>query len=79
VDLSSEIRTLAACACHSRGRRTDSSICIAFADVEGAGDQAVEGYDMRLFCPILLVSRVVIFNWMGGLRNRGGKIELCGV
>ena len=37
---------------------------VAFLDVEGQGDQGVS-YDVVLAAPLLLVSKVVIFNWNG--------------
>jgi hypothetical protein len=37
---------------------------VGFVDVEGQGDKGVP-YDVHLISPILLVSKVVIYNWRG--------------
>lgn len=37
---------------------------VGFVDAEGQGDKDVS-YDANLICPILLASKVVIFNWKG--------------
>lgn len=41
---------------------------VGFVDAEGQGDKDVS-YDAELVCPILLVSKVVIFNWKGDLQK----------
>ena len=43
----------------------DDAYRVAFVDVEGQGDQSVER-DVALALPILLTSKVVLFNWKGG-------------
>lgn len=41
---------------------------VGFCDAEGQGDKDVE-YDAELVCPILLISKIVIFNWKGDLQK----------
>lgn len=41
---------------------------IGFVDAEGQGDKDVT-YDANLICPILLMSKCVIFNWKGDLQK----------
>jgi hypothetical protein len=43
-------------------------IRLGFVDAEGMGDQGVT-YDTRLFTPVLLHCKCVIFNWMGGVEK----------
>ncbi|CBJ32504.1 GBP4, guanylate-binding proteins [Ectocarpus siliculosus] len=45
-------------------RGPDEDIYVAFADVEGQGDECEE-HDVRLATPFLLLSKVIIFNWLG--------------
>eukprot|EP01035_Chromulina_nebulosa_P018697 gene18697-24454_t len=45
-----------------------SNIKVGFIDAEGQGDKDVS-YDANLVCPILLVSKCVIFNWKGDLQK----------
>ncbi|CAM9142812.1 unnamed protein product [Ectocarpus sp. 8 AP-2014] len=42
----------------------NEDIYVAFADVEGQGDESEE-HDVRLATPFLLLSKVIIFNWLG--------------
>ena len=44
------------------------AVRIGFVDAEGQGDKDVS-YDAELVCPILLVSKLVIFNWKGDLQK----------
>ena len=41
---------------------------VGFVDAEGQGDKNIT-YDATLVCPILLVSKCVIFNWKGELQK----------
>ena len=41
---------------------------VGFVDAEGQGDKDVT-YDANLICPILLMSKCVIFNWKGDLQK----------
>ena len=41
-------------------------------DPEGTGNENAQ-YDVTLFCPVLLVSTIVIFNWGGGLQVQSKK------
>lgn len=45
-----------------------SNILVGFVDVEGQGDKG-QAYDVQLLCPLLLVSRVAIFNWRGKVQK----------
>jgi molybdopterin converting factor small subunit len=45
-----------------------SNVKIGFIDAEGQGDRNVT-YDATLVCPILLISKCVIFNWKGDLQK----------
>ncbi|KAG5183520.1 hypothetical protein JKP88DRAFT_316589 [Tribonema minus] len=71
VDISSAALTVAAFANgHSTSRLSvDSSPpteggLVMVADVEGQGDKN-NGYDLKLAVPMLLLSNVVLFNWLG--------------
>ncbi|CAN0238010.1 unnamed protein product, partial [Ectocarpus sp. 4 AP-2014] len=46
---------------------------IAFVDMEGQGDKSTE-HDVRLATPFLLVSKVVLYNWMS-LPNKNTMLE----
>ena len=48
----------------------NEAIDVRFVDTEGTGDRNRE-YDMKLFCPMLLISSVIVFNWSGGLQISG--------
>jgi hypothetical protein len=57
----------------SEGERTtcdsdDSRMMLNFVDAEGMGDKDVQ-YDSMLLTPVLLLSKVVIFNHKGGLQK----------
>ena len=41
---------------------------VGFVDVEGQGDQS-EAYDALLVTPLLLLSKVILFNWKGGVEK----------
>jgi hypothetical protein len=41
---------------------------VGFVDAEGQGDKDVS-YDANLICPILLMSKCVLFNWKGDLQK----------
>jgi hypothetical protein len=43
-------------------------ISVGFIDVEGSGDKTGH-YDLVLATPILIASKVVFFNWMGGIQK----------
>ena len=42
--------------------------CAFFVDTEGQGDEDVDS-DATLLTPILLLSKVILFNWKGGLQK----------
>ncbi len=42
--------------------------CFFFVDSEGQGDEDVDS-DAKLLTPILLLSKVILFNWKGGLQK----------
>lgn len=46
----------------------DNQMKVGFVDAEGQGDKDVT-YDANLICPILLMSKCVIFNWKGDLQK----------
>jgi hypothetical protein len=48
------------------GGSSEGMPIIGFADVEGQGDRDIT-YDSKLICPVLLTSKVVLFNWQGGV------------
>lgn len=50
------------------GRHVNGNVQIGFVDAEGQGDKSVS-YDAALVCPILLISKCVIFNWKGDLQK----------
>ena len=41
---------------------------VGFVDVEGQGDES-EAYDALLVTPLLLLSKVILFNWKGGVEK----------
>ena len=41
---------------------------VGFVDVEGQGDESDE-YDALLVTPLLLLSKVIVFNWKGGVEK----------
>ena len=42
--------------------------CVFFVDTEGQGDDDTDS-DIILLTPILLLSKVILFNWIGGLQK----------
>ncbi len=50
--------------------------CAFFVDTEGQGDEDVDS-DTTLLTPILLLSKVVLFNWKGGLQKNQILNELA--
>ena len=46
--------------------------CAFFVDTEGQGDEDVDS-DITLVTPILLLSKVILFNWKGGDPKRGNS------
>ena len=42
--------------------------CAFFVDTEGQGDEDVDS-DITLVTPILLLSKVILFNWKGGMQK----------
>mmetsp|Transcript_14601 Transcript_14601/g.19103 ORF Transcript_14601/g.19103 Transcript_14601/m.19103 type:complete len:972 (+) Transcript_14601:153-3068(+) len=47
-----------------RSNRNQVPPVIGFVDCEGQGDQGMQ-YDINLVTPLLLLSKIVIFNWLG--------------
>ena len=50
--------------------------CVFFVDTEGQGDEDVES-DIIILTPILLLSKVILFNWMGSMRTEPILNELA--
>lgn len=50
--------------------------CALFVDTEGQGDESIES-DATLLTPILLLSKVILFNWKGGLQKNKILDELA--
>ncbi|KAF0710804.1 hypothetical protein As57867_005454, partial [Aphanomyces stellatus] len=48
-------------------RSVASNVSVGFVDAEGLGDRDIT-YDSRLVSPVLLASKVVIFNWKDSLQ-----------
>ena len=50
---------------------------VRFIDPEGTGNENAQ-YDITLFCSVLLVSAVVVFNWSGGLKvsSKGPEFKI---
>ncbi|XP_028396210.1 uncharacterized protein LOC114520181 [Dendronephthya gigantea] len=55
--------------------RIENSGCAFFVDTEGQGDEGIES-DATLLTPILLLSKVILFNWKGGLQKNNILNEL---
>ncbi|TMW60715.1 hypothetical protein Poli38472_000757 [Pythium oligandrum] len=53
--------------CPAVATRDDPAIQVGFVDAEGQGDRDIT-YDSRLVSPVLLSSKVVIFNWKDSLQ-----------
>ncbi|KAF5603392.1 hypothetical protein FPCIR_1385 [Fusarium pseudocircinatum] len=53
---------------NSVSARKDQQISVSFVDTEGKGDQG-QTYETGLLCPILLVSKVIIFNFNSGVQS----------
>lgn len=68
IDISQHMMTLASFSSMHGGRAVNSSNRIGFVDAEGQGDRDVT-YDTNLICPILLVSKCVIFNWKDSMQK----------
>ena len=70
IDISATSKTLAEFSGNGSSSRGGggSDIRIGFVDAEGQGDRDVS-YDAQLVCPILLASKVVLFNWKGDLQR----------
>ena len=56
--------------------RVGNKGCALFVDTEGQGDNDVES-DATLLTPVLLLSKVVLFNWKGGLQKNQILNELA--
>ena len=52
----------------SVGQEVGNEGCAFFVDTEGQGDEDVDS-DTTLLTPILLLSKVILFNWKGGLQK----------
>ena len=50
--------------------------CIFFVDTEGQGDEDIDS-DITLLTPILLLSKVILFNWKGGMQTNQILNELA--
>lgn len=80
IDISNKwlsVKEFASIDSNTKSTTSAPSIRIGFVDAEGQGDKDVT-YDARLVCPILLASKVVIFNWKGDLQ-KDEIIERLGV
>ncbi|EEY65543.1 uncharacterized protein PITG_03039 [Phytophthora infestans T30-4] len=53
--------------CPSLASKASKNIHVGFVDAEGQGDRDIT-YDSRLVSPVLLASKVVIFNWKDSLQ-----------
>ncbi|KDO20609.1 hypothetical protein SPRG_21222 [Saprolegnia parasitica CBS 223.65] len=67
VDLSSHFMPLAEFSRQNGNTSIPSSMKVGFVDAEGQGDRDIT-YDSRLVSPVLLTSKVVIFNWKDSLQ-----------
>ena len=71
VDLSGHLVPLSSFSgfngCPPVASRASKDIRIGFVDAEGQGDRDIT-YDSRLVSPVLLASKVVIFNWKDSLQ-----------
>ncbi|CAK4086728.1 unnamed protein product [Aphanomyces euteiches] len=67
VDLSSHFMPLSSFSTINGCPRVNSSMSVGFVDAEGQGDRDIT-YDSRLVSPVLLASKVVIFNWKDSLQ-----------
>ena len=68
IDISRHLIPLSTFSGIHGGRPNNSSTNIGFVDAEGQGDRDVT-YDANLICPILLVSKAVIFNWKDSMQK----------
>ena len=50
--------------------------CAFFVNTEGQGDEDVDS-DITLLTPILLLSKVILFNWRGGMQKNQILTELA--
>ncbi|EQC36373.1 hypothetical protein SDRG_06477 [Saprolegnia diclina VS20] len=67
VDLSSHFMPLTEFSRQNGNPSVSSSMKVGFVDAEGQGDRDIT-YDSRLVSPVLLTSKVVIFNWKDSLQ-----------
>ena len=58
------------------GYGVENGGCALFVDTEGQGDESVES-DATLLTPIILLSKVILFNWKGGLQKNQILNELA--
>ena len=50
--------------------------CALFVDTEGQGDEDVDS-DTTLLTPVILLSKVILYNWKGGLQRNQNLNELA--
>ena len=50
--------------------------CALFVDTEGQGDEDVDS-DTTLLTPVILLSKVILYNWKGGLQKKQILHELA--
>lgn len=68
IDISQRLLPLSTFSSIHGGKPVASSVNIGFVDAEGQGDRDVT-YDANLICPVLLVSKAVIFNWKDSMQK----------
>ncbi|CAN0040095.1 unnamed protein product, partial [Phaeothamnion confervicola] len=59
------------------GQHDQTGPLIGFVDAEGSGDRH-ESYELKLVTPVIIVSRVVVYNWKG-LPNRATMLSSLAV
>eukprot|EP01047_Picozoa_sp_COSAG01_P049267 COSAG01_NODE_4870_length_4665_cov_84.521463_1_plen_846_part_00 len=64
--------------CHLAGMPAKSDVRVGFVDAEGQGAKSSQSYDVKLIAIPMLFSRVIIFNWIGGLQE-GEILDKLGV
>ena len=52
----------------SVGHQVENRGCAFFVDTEGQGDEDVKS-DIILLTPVVLLSKVILFNWIGGVQK----------
>ena len=57
-------------------RKVEDEGCVFFVDTEGQGDEDIDS-DITLLTPILLLSKVILFNWKGGIQKNQILNELA--